>query len=353
MPWRNKGASAFGLVSCGRSSLWQHGDATRTLRPGAQAQVERVVGRGVAGVQGDHHVDRLGHDAAQVALHEAQPFALRARGGFVAQRDQLGAQLDAGHLGSTAEAPAQVRMHREREVALARAVVDDARRDGVVAAHAGVVERVLQHLEELVDLLPLARHRRHQAMALVGDAEIDPERQVQRQRPNLGTVVRLPRRLGRGAHGTRRAHQRLPALLAETQLQLGIAGVQRRVRERRLAVLVEQGNDSGTAGGGIEVACQVAGRVAVDERERGLAAQLDRPDAHALQVARASPVLREHQRHQAPVADRLVEGGDEFVVRRHRAILGDGPRRDSGAPVGDTPGPCSSVSPTMRRSSSP
>ena len=122
-----------------------------------------------------------------------------------------------------------------------------------------------------------------------------------------------------------RAHQRLLALLAEAQLQLGVAGVQRRVRERRLGVRVEQGDDGGAAGDRLEVLGHVAGRVAVDEGEHRLAAQLDRPDAHALQVAGGVAVLRKHQRGQRPIGDRPVEGGDEFVVRRHRAILGDAP----------------------------
>ena len=98
------------------------------MRAGAQAEVERVVGRRVAGVQGDHDVDRFGREAAQVALHEAQALASRSLGGAVAQLDQVGAQLDAGDLRRHAEAAAQVLVHGEGEVALAAAEVDDAQR---------------------------------------------------------------------------------------------------------------------------------------------------------------------------------------------------------------------------------
>ena len=50
----------------------------------AQSEVDRVIGRGVAGVQGDHHVDRLRNERAQVALDEAKAGAAAALGNIVA-----------------------------------------------------------------------------------------------------------------------------------------------------------------------------------------------------------------------------------------------------------------------------
>jgi hypothetical protein len=77
MPWRSSGASGFGLAAAAAAPCGSRA-RRQDARAGAQAEVERVVGRGVAGVQRDHHVDRVGHEAAQVALHEAQP-SQRAR----------------------------------------------------------------------------------------------------------------------------------------------------------------------------------------------------------------------------------------------------------------------------------
>ena len=116
------------------------------------------------------------------------PPAARAFGGAVAKRDEVGAQFDARDLRRDAEAPAQMLMHGEGEIALAAAEVDNAkrRRDGAP----GGVQRAVEHLEELVDLFPLARHRRDEAMSLVGDAEIDEKGQLERQCTRLRTVMR-------------------------------------------------------------------------------------------------------------------------------------------------------------------
>ena len=71
------------------------------LRAGDDALVDRMIGRGIAGMQRDHDVDRADRMADHIALLEAQPptpcrCALR-----VAQLDQIGAQLDPDHLGAT------------------------------------------------------------------------------------------------------------------------------------------------------------------------------------------------------------------------------------------------------------
>ena len=167
------------------------GRADKHLRAGAQAEVDGVVGRRVAGVQRDHDVDRFRFETAQVALHKTQPFAARAFSGAVAEIDEIGAQFDARDLGRDAEAPAQMLVHGKGEIALAAAEVDDANRSA--GAKRGGVQCAIEHLQKLVDLFPLARHRRNEAMSRVGDAEIDEKGQVERQRATLRSVVRRQR----------------------------------------------------------------------------------------------------------------------------------------------------------------
>jgi hypothetical protein len=124
--------------------------------------------------------------------------------------------------------------------------------------------------------------------------------------------------------------QRLLALLAEAQLQLGVAGVQRRVRERRLARGSSKATTAARAAR-IEVLASRRGSRGGRRRTAPLAAQLERPDAHALQVAAAWRLFDSTSETERPLGDRAVEGGDEFVVRRHRRFSAMARRRDGRA----------------------
>ncbi|MNF76290.1 hypothetical protein D3C84_584020 [compost metagenome] len=87
-----------------------------------------------------------------------------------------------------------------------------------------------EDLDELVDLLPLARHGRDQFMLLVGHAQVGEERPGQFQ-----VAFFLPV-MCRGGHFTcvlgRVAVQHRFALFAELQLQLVAQGQQMGITER-------------------------------------------------------------------------------------------------------------------------
>ena len=109
--------------------------ATMIAGAGAHAEVDRVVGRGVAGVQRDHHVDAPRRVPAHVALLEAQAGACRARRRRRCRDATRSARSSTPvDFGATAEASAQVVVHGEGQVALAGAEVDDADRRRAFAA---------------------------------------------------------------------------------------------------------------------------------------------------------------------------------------------------------------------------
>ena len=99
MPWRSSPESRRGRAICGRSSLWQHGEQTRTAAP---ARTPRSIAWSVAVSQACRAIitsTAAGAKRAQVALRRsARPAHAAALGDAVAERDELGAQLDAGHL---------------------------------------------------------------------------------------------------------------------------------------------------------------------------------------------------------------------------------------------------------------
>jgi hypothetical protein len=289
---------------------------------GAQAKIDRVIGGGVARVQRDHHVHRRRRDAAQIALDEGQADAAGTLGDAVAQRDQVGAQLDADDPRHAAEAAAQMLVHGEGQVALAAAVVDDADRLGADRRRRGQrVERVIEDLEELLDLAPLARHRRHQPMRAVGDPELGPERQIERQPSFARAVVRRHGdALPPGVVDVRRRplvpSQRDLALLADEQLRVAAGRVQRRVREGRRAERIDEGRDRGDAFVDRLVGRDVARRMGGDERQRPLALQRDEANADRLRLAARGAILGENERLERSVVDARAQRGKERGERR-------------------------------------
>ncbi len=88
---------------------------------GGETLGESVVGGGVAGVQGDENIHIDESDGGDVARDEAEVGQLAFLGESVAEIDQRGAGLDAGHIGAAAEVGGE----REGEVAFAATHVGD------------------------------------------------------------------------------------------------------------------------------------------------------------------------------------------------------------------------------------
>ena len=296
------------------------------------------------------------------------------RRGVVAQPHHVVAPFDAEHLGHGAGAPPQVVVDGEGEIALAGAEVGHAHRRRALQRRG--VEGVREDLDELVDLPPLARHRRDQPVRRVGDAEGDEERrgdvdvavpgavvrrrrQGQGDRGGAGAVWRRRRRRrrsGSGGEGRRvvapgggaaaagvvraggagrargvprrhavaagagggaaRRRPRLPqrrrALPRHQQLRLLAAGGE----QVRVAEVAGQGvaQPAGDLGQG-DVPRHVARRVAQRRRQHRRAAQRDRPRDDALQARLGAAVLGEHEPVEA--AARQVRG-DEVEEARGR-----------------------------------
>ena len=265
-------------------------------------------------VSRDHDVDRLRRVAAHVAMLEVQAATAHPRSrahalrGGVAQRHHVFAQLHAGHAGGQAQRMAQVVVHRERKVALAAAEIEhvDLRR----GLQRGRRKCVVQHLDELVDLLPLARHRRHELVLLVGDAQRHQEGLVQVDEAVLGAVVRVAR-FGRSAGLMTRlaAQQGLLALLADHQLGFLVGAEEVGLQERAR----KQAAHRRDALGQRQVLRDVARLVGVDEREAGLALQRHLPHRHAHQIACSGPRLGQHEPGQCGRGKGLFEQCDEGV----------------------------------------
>ncbi len=202
MPCRSSPESRRGRAHLRPQLLVAARRADEDRGAGAQAEVDRVVGRGVAGVQGDHHVDRRrARTLRRSPSTKRRPAQPQRSATPLQKRDQVGTQLDAGHLGRDAEAPAQVLVHGEGQVALAGAVVDDAdRRRAFAARRAGKASSAWSRTSRN---LSICRHLRAIAgtsrWLRVGEAELGQERQVERQAARARAVVRARGRRRRAA----------------------------------------------------------------------------------------------------------------------------------------------------------
>jgi hypothetical protein len=207
----------------------------------------------------------------------------------------------------------------------------------------------LQHLDELVDLPPLARHRRHQALLRVGDAQLGQEGRVQRQRVALGAVVggggllgsarsaviesrsvsvrrAEPRRNGIGGGDLADAQAPLP-LAAHHQLDVVPAGDQVRVVE----ALRHQPRHLGHRRLQRQVLGDVLGPMPPDHRQVVHPAQQHSPRQQLLQRRLGIVRPTQHQPLEAAVGQALAQPGEELLRvgerrlgggwRIHRAIV--------------------------------
>lgn len=236
-------------------------------------------------------------------------------------------------------------MHREGQVALAAAEVVHPHRLGRIAlAQTGVGQRRGEHLDEAVDLAPLARHRRDQPVLRVGHAQVVPERALQRQQAMLLAVVLLGVRVGGGVRalvvGGRAgaAHPQQAAVAAalglDGELRLLGAGVQVRVLEGTGGdQAVQQRRHLGQR----VVLGDVAGGVAPDQLQVRLAAQHHRAGQHLLEIGLGAAVAAQRQAHQLARGQRGLDQAEEALARGR---LRGGLRRGAGNQVGEHGADC-------------
>ena len=133
------------------------GHQHHVARVARQAEGDRVVGRGVAGVQRGHDID-LGRDLVRGhrLLHrgrdKAHAIEAQPSGQLAGALDQLGAGLDAVDPADLALGEEQVVEH-EAQIRLAGAMVDQA---DVAARRQRLLQQRLDELQQVIDLLELA-----------------------------------------------------------------------------------------------------------------------------------------------------------------------------------------------------
>ncbi|MCY1433142.1 hypothetical protein D9M71_491630 [compost metagenome] len=281
--------------------------------------MDGVVSGDVTGMQGDHHLDGLRHHAAYVTTLELQARMVEACGRGVAQVDHVLAQLHTGYLCCAAQAVAQVIVHGKGQVALARAEVSHPQR--LLHRHRGAGQGVVEHLDEFVDLLPLARHGRDQRALCVGHTEVAQKRPRQLQITLLLAVMPAARIGHARCLGTVALEHRF-ALLAEGQLHFAVGVEQMSIAE---AVRQQFGNQHlGLVQR--QVAGDVAGLVAVDQRQARLALDLQRLGNDPLQGLVGTDMARQHQFDQGIA----MQGGVQQVEKLGARIRRGWGRRTGG-----------------------
>ena len=177
-----------------------------------------------------------------------------------------------------------------------------------------------EHFDELVDLFPLARHRRHQlrlAPHFMGQAQVEPEAPGQRQVALLFLVMAAQLQCACGELSQRMARQAQfgPALAGESQLHFFALGVQMGGLELR----AEQGLDRGETLGQWLVLGDVAGRIAPHKRQLALAAQQDFTHRQTLgrigRIDRRGDGLGQQQFDELPVSQRGLQQAQKAFGR--------------------------------------
>jgi len=169
-----------------------------------------------------------------------------------------------------------------------------------------------EHFDKLVDLLPLARHRRDQRLPGVGHAQVGEERPAQVEEAMLLTVM-----LGRWrlAQLLRLApEQRAFVLLAV--FQLGFVGQRQQVRVLERAR--QQRGNRRHAVGQRQVLGDVAGLVAVDEGQARLLLDRHCLDDQPLQLGFVTDVFGQHQLDKGVLRNACAQQFDELGVMIRR-----------------------------------
>ena len=117
------------LAQLGRDVVVAAGRGEHQLGPPADRPRQRLVGRGVAGVQGEHDLGRrVELDAADGADHELAPSTPSSRGDRAVVLARLLLDVDAGQPHRQLADPGQVALGGEGQVGVAAAEVDDPQR---------------------------------------------------------------------------------------------------------------------------------------------------------------------------------------------------------------------------------
>ena len=146
------------------------GDREDVLDAARDGVVQGIVGRGVAGVEGNEHIDVLivEHIARHVGNDKAQTIVAVARGDLIAVLDHVFFQVVADDLRAHAALDGEIVVQHEREVRFAAAKVEN----GDLVAAVGA-ERVVHQLNEAVDLLIFVVFRLDDLEVRREHAEID------------------------------------------------------------------------------------------------------------------------------------------------------------------------------------
>ncbi|MND96581.1 hypothetical protein D3C80_888800 [compost metagenome] len=267
-------------------------------------------------MQGDHHLDGAGHHAAYIATFEHQPRMFQALGRRVTQLDHVLTQLDPRHLRLALQGVTQVIVDGEGQVALARAEVGHPQ--GLIGGQRRRVQGMGKHFDELVDLFPLARHRRDQRLLLVGDAQVMQERTAQFQVTLFLPVMFAGRCLTLLLHGAAMQHRL--ALLAELQLRFVAQAQQVGIAERTRQQLGDQ--RQGLVIG--QVAGDVTGLVAVHKRQASLALDGQGFGDDPLQGFFSADMARQHQFDQGILLQAGGEQAQKLRTRIRRGLGGGG-----------------------------
>jgi hypothetical protein len=262
-------------------------------RPG-----ERVVGRGVAGVERHDEVDGAARvvvgDVAALETQALRVGPLRETG---ARRHDVLLEIEAHDLDGAAVHPRQEVVERERQVGLAAAEVDHPQRTIAAERRNDVVDQ----LDEAVDLLELRVARLPHAAVRRHHAELDEERhgRALRQQAAFVPVVRAARD---------RARRPAPQDRVAEYLPVGVGRL-----EETLPVVAEQLEQARTRGVRRHVVAPSPVGQVVREAVGTAVAQVERLDDHARRQGVAAAWSRQHRTVQRVAADQVAEQRGELA----------------------------------------
>ncbi len=306
---------------------------------GGVAAREGIVGRGVAGVEGDQHIERrgergrgyggrsrLGRGGGDGAGAEGEAGGEAVVGGdAVAERDEIGAGFKAGDTGAVAEE----RGESEGEVAFAGAGVFDAerrrgggsRRAGRRRIGEGLGEEGTKEGGEILDLAKFVGHALARMAAVVGDAEGAQPGRVGGDQVGFGAVVRGAD--GRGCAGDGGELESRGAV--GLRFQLGVLGGREEVGVEEVGA--DESLELREGVGGREVFDDVARGVAPEEGEVRAGFERDGADVEVVDGGVGAAVFAEGEFGERAVGEGGSEEGEEaFAGGQWRHRRNGGPR---------------------------